>query len=78
MEDAVVFLLKKFPPYCREILDSFAHDEDFKSLCEDYYSVSLLFKSYRQKIIRDHKVEREYKELFLELEMELQEFLQKK
>lgn len=75
MEDAVIFILNKFPTYRSEIMKAYMNDDEFKSLCEDYFSAAKTFESFQRKIMKDYKGELEYRSLFLELEKEMLEFL---
>lgn len=78
MEVEVIFMLNKFPAYRKAILKAYMDDEEFKSLCQDYYSASQSYENLQRKIIKNYKGELEYRELFLELEKEIMEFLDSK
>lgn len=68
-------MLKKFPAYRSEILKAYKDNEDFQSLCEDYFSALQSYENIRRKMIKDYRGELEYRELFLELEKEILEML---
>ena len=78
MEVEVIFMLNKFPAYRREILRAYLHDEDFQSLCEDYFAAAQSYENLHRKMIKDYKGELEYRELFVELEKEILDFLDSK
>lgn len=78
MEVEVIFMLNKFPAYRKEILKAYTNDDEFQSLCEDYFSASQSYESLKRKMLKDYKGELEYRELFLELEKEILEFLDSK
>lgn len=77
MDEVLLFMINKYPTCQKEILYAYTNDEDFKSLCEDYFSATTTYGVIQRKLIKDYKGELEYRELFLMLEHEIINFLEK-
>ncbi len=75
MEEEVIFILHKFPAYRSEILKAYQTDEEFRSLCEDYYAAEQSYKYFQHKMVKDYQGEEEYREVFIDLEKEILDFL---
>jgi hypothetical protein len=75
MNDDVKFMMDRFSAFRERILNAYQTNEEFKSLCEDFYSSALILKNYKKKMMQDKKSELEYRKLFLELETEILNFL---
>ena len=75
MSEDVKFMMSRFSAYKEQILDAYETNEEFKSLCEDFYSSALILENYKKKILKDKKSELEYRKLFLDLENEVLNFL---
>ena len=74
MSEDVKFMMSRFSAYKEQILDAYETNEEFKSLCEDFYSSALILENYKKKILKDKKSELEYRKLFLDLENEVFNF----
>ena len=75
MNEDVKYMMSRFSAYKEQILDAYETNEEFKSLCEDFYSSALILENYKKKILKDKKSELEYRKLFLDLENEILNFL---
>jgi hypothetical protein len=75
MSEDVKFMMSRFSAYKDQILDAYETNEEFKSLCEDFYSSAMILENYKRKILKDKKSELEYRKLFLDLENEVLNFL---
>jgi len=68
-------IMERFPDQRRRIIDLFNNNEDFRTLCEDYWqSKQALLNSMSNKI-EDTLLENEYSVLCLELEKEALRFI---
>ena len=78
MSDDIIFMLSKFPTHRNLILNEYMNNEEFKSLCEDFYSTAQALENYREKMMNDVKNELEYRKVFRDLEKEIIRFLDTK
>ena len=63
----------KFPEQVDRIEALFESDEDFRSLCLDYYMCLQYLEKFNQEFNEKHKTIAEYKTIRTELEKELHE-----
>jgi hypothetical protein len=75
MNEDIKFMMSRFSAYKEQILDAYETNEEFKSLCEDFYSSALILENYKKKMLKDKKNELEYRKVFLDLENEILNFL---
>ena len=75
MSDDMKFMLQRYPSFKEHIVRTYADNDDFKSLCEDIYSMSQTLEHHSDKIFPDVNRELEYRKLLLELESEFLKFL---
>ena len=75
MTQDIQFMMNRFPTYKDKILDAYQSNEEFKSLCEDFYSSAIILRNCKSQVIKDKKTENEYQKLFLDLEGEVLNFL---
>ena len=75
MTEDIRFAIARFPIYKERILKAYQHNEEFKSLCEDFYSSALILKNSKNKVLQDRKSDLEYQKLFLDLETDLLNYL---
>ena len=75
MSDDVKFMMDRFSLYKDQILEAYQTNDEFKSLCEDFYSSALILENLKQKLLKDKRSELEYRRLFLDLENEILDFL---
>lgn len=68
MNDIITFITSRFPTYRGKVIEYYQSDDDFKVLCDDFYSCVKMLESHR-------KGEREYQVLALDLEKEIARFL---
>jgi hypothetical protein len=72
----VKFMLDRFSDHQYQILYAYQTNEEFKTLCEDFYASALIVENLKKKLYSDKKSGVEYRSsLFLELENEICEFL---
>jgi hypothetical protein len=75
MSEDVKFMVDRFSAYKDQILDAYQTDDEFKTLCEDFYSSALILGNFKKKLLQDKRSELEYRKLFLDLESEVLDFL---
>jgi len=75
MNEDIKFMMSRFSAYKEQILDAYESNDEFKSLCEDFYSSALILENYKKKMLKDKKNELEYRKVFLDLENEILNFL---
>jgi len=68
-------MLERFPEHKGKIFELFSSNEDFKSLCEDYWQCKNALYKYRNNVQEDARNENEYAGLSLDLEQEILRFL---
>jgi hypothetical protein len=78
MSEAVEYLIKRFPFHRELIIKEYKTNDDFKTLCEDFYTSALIVLREESAVIRNKKNELEYQKLFLDLEYELVNYLRMK
>jgi hypothetical protein len=71
----VKFMTDRFSAYSDQILKAYQTNDEFKSLCEDFYSSALILEYIKQKLLKDKRSELEYRRLFQDLENEILDFL---
>ncbi|HEY3405610.1 MAG TPA: hypothetical protein VGK59_19640 [Ohtaekwangia sp.] len=69
------FMISRFPAFKDKILNAYGNSDEFKGLCEDFYSSSRTLEDYKEKVMKDIKNELEYRKLFLDLENEILKYL---
>ena len=75
MTQDIQFMMNRFPTFKDQILQAYENNEEFKSLCEDFYSSALILINSKNKVLKDRKSDLEYQKLFLDLETEILNFL---
>jgi hypothetical protein len=75
MSDDVKFMMDRFSAYKDQILDAYQSNDEFKTLCEDFYASALILENVKKKLLKDKRSELEYRKLFLDLEGEILNFL---
>lgn len=75
MDEEIKFMISRYPAFKDKILDAYKDSDEFKGLCDDFYSSSKILDGYREKVMKDINNELEYRKLFLELESEILKFL---
>ena len=76
MKQEIQFLLDRFPAYRSKILQAYQVDDDFRNLCDDFYSSALILSDKKHKLIEEKKSELGYQKLFMVLETEVLNFLE--
>ena len=69
------FMVSRFPAYKDKILEEYTRNDEFKSLCEDFYSSAISLNNFKTQVMKDKKSEQEYQKVFIELEVEILNFL---
>ena len=78
MGDDLKFILERFSSQRDLILDAYKANEEFKGLCQDFYTSAQQLDSLKIRIAKDRKSEIEYRKLFIDLENEILNFLREK
>ena len=63
-------MLERFPEYRGNIIELFNSNEDFKSLCDDYWQCKNALLKFREHVLEDAQVENEYRQLCMDLEQD--------
>ena len=66
---------EKFPDEAARIEDLYASDEDFRTLCEDYFSCIQQLQKFKKEFSEKQYSFDEYKNIQTELEKELYNFI---
>lgn len=75
MRDEVLYMLHRFPEHRKLILKAYDDNEEFKSLCHDFYVSAKTLTKYQHNTIKNLKAEVEYQRLFADLEKEIVGYL---
>ena len=68
-------MVSRFPAYKDKILEEYNKNDEFKSLCEDFYSSAISLSNFKSQVLKDKQSEQEYQKVFIELEVEILNFL---
>ncbi len=69
-------VLVKFPAFRARIIELFGNNEEFKSLCEDYWECRDEIARFEFERRRINSTQRQFTDLALNLENEMMKFLQ--
>ena len=69
--------IEQFSEYKETIELLYSIDDDFKTLCDDYYMSKMYTEKFKNRLLRDMENELEYKRLTQELEKEILEYILK-
>jgi len=75
MGQEIEFLINRYPALKDKILSAYQDSDEFKGLCEDFYSSLCILEKHKERMMKDIKNEMEYRALFLDLENEILKFL---
>jgi len=75
MRKELINTIDRFPEYRTKIHDLYLKDEDFRSLCEDYFLCGEQLKKVKNINLSDKLLQIECQQVCLELEAELIKFL---
>ena len=71
MQKSLEYILSKYPDHGPKIIEIYNKDEDFRILCEDYYTSAHALEKSRNNTMKDREVENEYSQVYVELEKEI-------
>ena len=71
MSEDLEFMIRRFPLHRDKILNEYNTNDEFKTLCEDFYTCAQILHHQKKANIENKKNELEFQELFLDLEHEL-------
>ena len=75
MQKELDMIMENFPEHREKIAELFRNNEDFKSLCMDYWQCRNALLKFRETVLDDVRRENEYARLLNELEQEAARFL---
>jgi hypothetical protein len=75
MNEEIIYMLDRFPKHRKIILKAYNGNDEFKSLCQDFYSSARTIENYKNDMIKNLKGELEYQRVFADLEKEIVEYL---
>lgn len=64
-------MLNQYPDHSAKIVELYSADEDFRVLCNDFYSIGEALDQSRSTSIKDKEYESEFLQVFLDLQKEL-------
>jgi hypothetical protein len=70
-------MIQRFPDFRVRIIQLYQNDENFKSLCEDYWLCITLLAKYKSNMDIDLELENEYDTMCGTLENDIQQYLNK-
>jgi hypothetical protein len=77
MQEALDYILSRYPDHKAKIIEFFNSDEDFRILCQDYYTSATGLEGSRHNSIKNREVENEYSQVYIELEKEIIHLLER-
>ena len=72
------FIIDKFPEHIEQITELYKSDPHFKDLCSDYLLCLNMLNKYRNESIDHHDIIKEYENVQMDLEKEMQDFIYNK
>lgn len=75
MQKELDYIINRFPEYRGRLTDLFNSNDDFKSLCDDYWQCNQIASRFSGNAIEYARLENSYKMLKLDLEQEVLHFL---
>jgi len=76
MRKALDYILKKLPHESAKIIELYNKDDDFRILCEDYLASVQALEESRTNVNKDKEFEKEFSDVHLELEKEINHLLE--
>ncbi len=70
-------MIQKFPDFRIRILQLYEHDENFKSLCEDYWLCTAMLEQQKKMTPADAALATEYSLICITLENDINQYLRK-
>ncbi len=70
-------MIQRFPDFRVRIIQLYQNDENFKSLCEDYWLCSTLLAKHKSNVDTDLELENEYDSICATLENDIDQYLNK-
>jgi len=70
-------MIQRFPDFRVRIIQLYENDENFKSLCEDYWLCITLLEKQRNRIEADVELATEYEAICITLENDINQYLKK-
>jgi hypothetical protein len=70
-------MIQRFPDFRVRIIQLYENDENFKSLCEDYWLCTTLLEKQRNRIEADVELATEYEAICITLENDINQYLKK-
>ncbi len=77
MQKELDYMIEKFPKHRALVTELYYQNEDFKSLCEDFWECQFNISMLMEKEIKEPRIENGYKMLSLSLEQEVLTYLHK-
>lgn len=68
-------MIQKFPDFRVRIIQLYQYDENFKSLCEDYWLCTTLLEKQKNRIQADTELVMEYDSICTTLENDINNYL---
>ncbi|HNP24334.1 MAG TPA: hypothetical protein PKM63_19080 [Panacibacter sp.] len=75
MQKELDYIINRFPEYRGKLMELFSSNDDFRSLCDDYWQCSQTASRFNDNSIEHARMENSYKMLRLDLEQEVLHFL---
>lgn len=75
MQSELDMLLENFPEHREKVIELFRSNDDFKSLCMDYWQCKIAMLKFHETVLDDLRTENEYIKLCMDLELEAIDFL---
>jgi hypothetical protein len=75
MEKELDYMIERFPQYRARLMELFENNDDFRSLCDDYWQCNYNIFKLNGNVIKETRIENNYRMLSLNLEQEVMNFL---
>jgi hypothetical protein len=77
MHTPLNLVILNFFEYRDTIKSLYLNDDDFKTLCEDYYTSRINMEKFKSRLLQERNRELEFEELSLKLEIEILDFIKR-
>jgi len=68
MDEEVIYLLNRFPKHKKLLMESYTNDEEFRTLCQDYYKSAIALEKIERKMTKGLKSRQECEQAYSDLE----------
>jgi hypothetical protein len=68
MDEEIIYLLNRFPKHKKLLMDSYANNEEFRSMCQAFYNSAITIEKCERNLMNGFKNRKEYEGVYSDLE----------